>query len=438
MEPIVTVAEPHKLSAGEAAALIRAGKLTAVALLEACLARVEEREPMIGAWQHLDPDVLLMQAAESDAKEPSGLLHGVPIGIKDICVTKDMPTFFGSRARLGNCMGRDAACVALARRAGAIIMGKTTTTEFAGPYPGKTRNPHDTTRTPGGSSSGSAAAVADYMVPIAIGTQTGGSLIRPASFCGVYAYKPSFGLFSLDGVRPAAAAFDTLGCMARSMDDLELTRDVLLGGSIVTITPPVRPTAIGYCKTFRWSEASPQARSALEEAVLKVSKRGVKIVEVDLPDPFEKLYELNNEICAFEYTVNATAEWNDAPKALSPKMRAMKSRSSGLSVAELLGYHSLLDELRARSVQLFEGVDAILSLSADDVAPIGIASTGTTTFTAIWQSLGLPSFSIPALTGENGLPIGIQVIGRRYADLQLAATARYIDQTLIHIARRPC
>jgi amidase len=234
--------EPFRLAAREAAARIAAGELTAQALVQSCLERIAAREPAVGAWAYLDPDQAMAEARARDQAAARGPLHGVPIGVKDIMDTADMPTGYGSRAYRGFRPAADAACVALARAAGAVVLGKTVTTEFAAMSPGKTRNPHDATRTPGGSSSGSAAAVADHMVPLAFGTQTAGSIIRPASFCGVVGMKPSFGLIATAGTKPLAPGLDTIGGFARSVGDIAFFLAALADRpELVAAAPAVRP-----------------------------------------------------------------------------------------------------------------------------------------------------------------------------------------------------
>src|SRR5579885_2458435 len=255
-----------RLSARDAARRIAAGTLTAEALMRACLERIQSREATVGAWAHIDPDHALAEARARDQSAQRGPLHGVPIGVKDIMDTADLPTGYGSRAYHGHRPGSDAACVALARAAGAVILGKTVTTEFAAMSPGKTRNPHDPAHTPGGSSSGSAAGVADFMMPLAFGTQTAGSIVRPASFCGVVGYKPSFGLVATAGVKPLAPSLDTIGGFARSVADVALFIAALTDRrDLVPSAPAARPR-IGIYHTEPWDHAQPATAAALEAA----------------------------------------------------------------------------------------------------------------------------------------------------------------------------
>src|SRR5208282_4137983 len=261
------VAQPNNLSASEAARRIARGELSSVALVEACLARVAKRERTVGAWQHLDADAARRTARMRDAESPRGALHGVPVGIKDIFDTADMPTTYGSDIYRQNRPSADAAAVETLRAAGAIVLGKTVSTEFAYFTPGKTSNPHNRAHTPGGSSSGSAAAVADHMVPLAIGSQTAGSVIRPAAFCGVVGFKPSHGAIDIAGVKPFSPSLDTVGTFARTLEDTELLRRVLSGEDPgIPDLVSERPKRIGLCRSAYWDKAEAATAAAIERA----------------------------------------------------------------------------------------------------------------------------------------------------------------------------
>src|SRR5688572_24190101 len=264
----------NELTASEIVAAVRSGESTCEAVARSCLERIAAREPAVQAWQFLDSDLVMAQARALDKDAKRGALTGVPIGVKDIIDTADMPTEYGSPIYRGHRPRSDAACVALARRAGGVVMGKTVTTEFANRFPGKTRNPFDPGRTPGGSSSGSAAAVADGMVPLAIGTQTTASTLRPASYCGVFGYRPTYGDLRCVGVKEAAGFLDTLGLLARSVEDIALYRDVLTGGDPQAIPDQARPPRIGFCRTVFWSRVEPGTRKLLEDAAKKLSGAG--------------------------------------------------------------------------------------------------------------------------------------------------------------------
>ena len=259
----------NEWTATEIVAAIAAGTATCEGVARAWPARSAAREPQVRAWQYLDPDAVLAQARALERSSPRGPLHGVPFGVKDIIDTCDMPTEYGTPIHKGYQPRKDAACVALSRRAGALLLGKTVTTEFANVTPGKTRHPLDPARTPGGSSSGSAAAVADFMAPLALGTQTTGSTTRPASFCGVFGYRPTHGDVRAAGVMEASGSLDTVGLLARSIEDIALYRDVVLGvqPEPVADMPPPR---IGFCRPYFWQRLEPATQKLLEEAAQRL------------------------------------------------------------------------------------------------------------------------------------------------------------------------
>src|SRR5215813_4526038 len=260
----------NELTATEIAAAVTSGRTTCEAVASACLERSEEREPEVLAWQYLNPEQVIAQARALDRSGARGPLAGVPFAIKDIIDTCDMPTEMGSPIYKGHQPRGDAACVALSRKAGGVLMGKTVTTEFANRYPGKTRNPYDPSRTPGGSSSGSAAAVADFMAPLAIGTQTTGSTIRPAAFCGAFGYRPTWGDLRCVGVKEAAGSLDTLGLIARSIEDIALYRDVLTGSAPQPLPAETPVPRVGFCRTHFWSRVEPGTQKLLEDAASRL------------------------------------------------------------------------------------------------------------------------------------------------------------------------
>src|SRR6266446_4577339 len=301
----------HELTAAEAAAAIAAGTITSEALVTACLERITAREERVGAWEYLDPEQARTQARARDRSPAQGPLHGVPLGIKDLIDTSDMPTCYGSPIYAGYRPAWDAASVALLRAAGAVILGKTVTTEFAMFTPGKTANPHNVAHTPGGSSSGSAAAVADMMVPLALGTQTAGSIISPASFCGVVGYKPTHGQFPVAGIKALSQTLDTLGGFARSVADFALLRAVLVGGP-VQLPALERTPRLGLCRTPQWPHATAATREALETAGRQLAAAGAKVRDLELPAEFEHLVAAQETIqtheearcCAYELTMH--------------------------------------------------------------------------------------------------------------------------------------
>src|SRR5262245_55948780 len=312
----------HALTATDIVQATRSGHTTCEAVARACLDHIAEREPAVQAWQYLNGDQVLAQARALDRRGYSGPLHGVPFGIKDIIDTCDMPTEYGSPIYRGHQPASDAACVALSRQAGGMLMGKTVTTEFANVSPGKTRHPRDPHRTPGGSSSGSAAAVSACMVPLAVGTQTTGSTIRPASFCGIVGYRPTYGHLRCTGVKEAAGSFDTLGLMARSTADIALYRDVLLGETPAPPPPaPAVPPRIGFCRTALWSRLEPSTAQLLEQAAICLAQGGARVEEVTLPGACEDILDIHRVIASFEFSRNFTYEIEHHWEQLSLALR---------------------------------------------------------------------------------------------------------------------
>src|SRR5262245_33090799 len=284
----------NKFSCTDIAQGIAAGKFTAEAVVSDCLERIAAREPTVQAWATIDKEYALRQARELDRGPRRGALHGVPIGVKDIIDTVDLPTEMGSEIYKGNRSFSDAACVAVARAAGAVILGKTVTAEFAGMFPGPTTNPHNAAHTPGGSSSGSAAAVADHMVPAAFGTQTGGSVLRPAAYCGAVGYKPTFNLINRAGIKFAAETLDTIGLITRTVDDAELVTAVVIGKEPARRTMD-SPPRLGLCRTPLWDTAQPETKQAVEDAASRLSAAGASVLEIELPEEFSRLFHASRE-----------------------------------------------------------------------------------------------------------------------------------------------
>ncbi len=424
--------DPSRMGAREAAALISQGRLTAVSLAEACLARIEAREGQVQAWAYLDPQAALAQARACDARGPVAPLYGVPVGVKDIIDTADMPTEYGSPIYRGNRPAAEADCVARVRAAGGVVLGKTVTTEFASRHSyGHTRNPHDPARTPGGSSSGSAAAVADYMVPLAFGTQTGGSVIRPASFCGVYGYKPTFGTFDVLGVKPLAPAFDTLGLFARSLDDIAwfgATLSDKLRGDI-----PVWSGAaprVGIARTHEWPRAEPATVEAVEAATVHLDQAGAVVAEMTLPDAFASLVETWQTILAVEAARALAWERENHAERLSKELRAILEQGAATSIETYDGAMTLTRDCRARLDEEFDSYDVLLTASATGEAPVGLESTGDPVFNRVWTLLHVPCATIPFGLGPNGLPVGVQVVARQGDDMRLLTVAKWIAARL--------
>ena len=422
----------HQLTATEIVAAIADRQTTAEAVTRACLDRIAEREPRVQAWQFLDPDLALAQARALDRSAVRGPLHGVPVGMKDIIDTADMPTEYGTAIHAGYRPRIDAACVALTRRAGGVIMGKTVTTEFANYTPGKTRNPHDLERTPGGSSSGSGAAVGDFMVPLAIGTQTTASTIRPAAFNGCVGYRPTWGDLRCAGVMEAAGSLDTLGLIARSIEDVALYRDVLLG---VTPQPLLRSAGsglrIGFCRTHFWDRCEPYTQGMLEKCAAALARAGAKVRDLTLPTDFERIPDAHRWISSFEFARNRAWEIDHHWEMISERLR--KGRiNDGLtcSFETYRDSRAFAEQCRLTMDEVFRDYDVVLTPAAAGEAPIGIDATGDASFCFIWTTLHVPALSLPLFTGPNGLPVGAQIVAKRNDDRGLFEAAKWIMQAL--------
>jgi Asp-tRNA(Asn)/Glu-tRNA(Gln) amidotransferase A subunit family amidase len=405
-----------QLSASQAAALLSRREISAEELTRACLHRIADREPRVQAWQFLDENIALAQARAID-RNPVGPLYGVPIGIKDIIDTADMPTEYGSSIYRGHRPSSDAACVTALRQAGAVILGKTVTTEFAYFTPGKTRNPNRPEHTPGGSSSGSAAAVADQMVPIALGTQTAGSIIRPASFCGVIGFKPSFGQFPMKGIKPLAASLDTLGFLTRDLGDLPLMWKIFVGESwsLAADVPP----KIGFCRTEQWPLASRDAQRALVESAEALRKAGAPIEEIELGAPFTGIHDVQKVVMAFEMSQALRPEREQNGDRLGEHLRELLEVGAATSVERYQAALARAEECRRHMEAVFKRFDVLLAPSAVGEAPAGLNSTGDPAFNRSWTLLHLPCINLPVGRGERGLPIGVQLIGPARGDARL-------------------
>ncbi len=410
---------------------IEAGTLSAEAAARAAIERIQQREPLIHAWQVVDADAAIAAARALDRRGTPGLLGGVPLGVKDLIETADLPTRYGSPIYDGFRPAADAGCVALARAAGAVVIGKTVTTEFAYFTPGPTANPRNPAHTPGGSSSGSAAAVADGMVPIAFGTQTAGSLIRPASFCGVFALKPTLGTHSLAGIKPFAPSLDTLGWLSRSADDLELMRCAMAGTAFAPLAPAApRALRIGICRTHEWPAVDAGGAAAFEQAVQLAGKAGAVLHDIALPATLAGLLEAQKTVMAHEAARQLDAEWRAHPARLSAALATLlQTGRDGSDVA----YAQALDQATiARGLlnNLMADVDALLVPAAQGEAPAGLAATGDPVFSRVWTLLGLPCVAVPGLLGPQGLPIGMQLVGHARRERDLLAVAASLHRML--------
>lgn len=420
----------NSLSATEITRRITAGETTAVAVAEACLARIEAREGDLHAWAFVDPEMVLEQARARDNETPQGLLHGLPLGIKDIIDTHDMPTEMGSPVYAGRRPTADAACVALVRGAGAVILGKTVTTEFAGSHPGPTTNPHDTAHSPGGSSSGSAAAVADLMVPAAFGTQTGSSILRPSAYCGVIGYKPTFGTYNIAGIKAASQSLDTLGLHVRDLDDIQLLTAVMTNRPFEPLKAPTASLRIGVCHTPLWDAAQAETRVALEDAASRMAKAGAALCDITLPDAFASLEEARILINCYERSRHMTNEWRDHRDSLSDKFQTVMQTGLEAPYEEYIAAMRLTEDCRQQSDVLFDGLDMLLAPCVDGEAPEGLENGGNPRFAGLWTAIRLPALSLPTHTGPNGMPVGIQLVGRYRDDDRLLSAAKWVLEKL--------
>ena len=424
---------PARLGANSAAAKIKAGELSSEALVQACLDRVSEREHQIRAWSWLDADAAVAQARACDrATGLKGPLHGVPIGVKDVIDTADMPTAYGSAIYKGYRPRADAACVSLARAAGAVILGKTETTEFASIHPAATRNPLAPAHTPGGSSSGSAAAVADFMVPLAVGTQTGGSTIRPAAFCGVVGYKPSFNRVNRAGLKFSAESFDTIGFFARNVEDTALLAHVMSGQERLGDAELREDKAprIGLCRTSRWSQASSQMRGAIEDAAQRMAAAGAEVELVALTPAFDQLHEAHALIMQYEAARATAWEYRVHGDLLSPAYHQRIRAGQGIPRERYEAALRQAESGRQDFADVWGELDVLITPSAVDEAPLGLESTGDSVFNRLWTLLGVPCVHLPFGIGTSGLPLGLQVVGRREDDVATLTCARWIEDRL--------
>jgi Asp-tRNA(Asn)/Glu-tRNA(Gln) amidotransferase A subunit family amidase len=422
----------HTLTAAQACARIAAGTLGVEELARACLDHIAARDPVIRAWSYLDPAQVLREARELDKSPRRSALHGIPIGVKDVFDTRDMPTQHNSPQYRGHRPGQDAGCVATLRAAGALILGKTDTTEFAaaGRW-AATGNPRDPARSAGGSSSGSAAAVADGQVPLALGTQTGGSLIRPASFCGAYALKPTWGMVSREGAKLYAATLDTVGWYGREVADLRLLAELFeLGAPAPEPAPPLSAMRLAICQTSVWHEAGPASRAALAQAAARLSDAGASVTELVLPAAFDKLpTDLHKAVLHGEGRAAFLNLRHQFGAALHDDFRGRAENRAGITAAQLCEAWDTAAACRPAFDALARAFDGILTPSAPGVAPIG-RSPGNPVFNQMWTLLHVPCINLPGYLADDALPVGVTLVGPRCGDLALLAVAEIIAPVL--------
>jgi amidase len=432
---------PNELDAVDALCAIAAGRLSAERLTQACLDRIAKRDQVVHAFVYVDPDRALAEARTLDraaaGREMMGTLHGLPFGVKDIIDTHDMPTSCGSPIHSGHRPSADAACVALARDAGAVMLGKTVTTEFALRHPGPTANPRNPVHTPGGSSSGSAAAVADCMVPVAFGTQTGGSIIRPASYCGVIGYKPSYNTINPTGVKPLAGSFDTVGLFARSVDDCALVVDVLAGEPrAVARIDPQRPSRVGLWRTPAWHHADAATAQAVETAAERLAANGVAVEELVLPEEFDSFLAAQSDVLRFEAARVFAFERTRRADLLSPSSRAELAAGAAIPRRRYLDAQASIARCRALFAAAIAPFELLLSASAPGEAPAGLGDTGDAMFNRWGSGLRIPCINLPGFTGPGGLPVGVQLMGAIDDDRRLLRVAKWMATHVTGTERR--
>jgi Asp-tRNA(Asn)/Glu-tRNA(Gln) amidotransferase A subunit family amidase len=419
-----------RLTATQAMRDMAAGTLSATALMEAHLARIASREPQVHAFAHHDPKAALAAARAADAAASRGKLHGLPVVVKDVIDTHDMPTQMNSPIFSGWQPRSDAACVAWTRAAGGIVIGKSVTTEFATRHPGPTVNPHDFSRTPGGSSSGSAAAVADHMAMLAFGTQTAGSIIRPAAYCGVVGYKPSYGMISRIGMKIMADSLDTMGVMARGVADCALFAGVLsgrdLGDPDASIASAPR---IGMCRGPTWAAAAPETGVLLDQVAVAMSRAGARVTPRELPEGFAALVEAHPLVMNIESARALGWELTVHPDQVSDVLKDKLLPALAEPIERYDWAKSVFANCQGAFPAAIEGLDILLTPAAPGEAPVG-TWTGDPAFNFVWTSLHVPCVTVPAGRGPNGMPLGIQVVGRRGEDARVLAWARWVQAAL--------
>lgn len=436
------------LSAVEAGRRLKEGEITSEEMVGACLERIEAIDGNIQAWAHLDPEFALAQARMLDsARKNGGLigpLHGLPVGIKDIIDTEALPTENGTVLDAGRRPRDDASVVTQLRQAGAVIMGKTVSTELAVYSPGKTRNPHNPDHTPGGSSSGSAAAVAAEMVPLAVGTQTNGSVIRPATFCGVYGFKPTHGLIARTGILKQSPPLDTVGVFGRSVEDAALLADAMTAYDEhdphsrlrarpalleTALQPPPLDPVFAFVKTPVWDQASDDCREAFAELA---DVLGAQCDEVKLPGPFDGAHAVHRTIMLADLAKNFAGYYRRGAEKLSDILREMIEEGQSTLAVDYNVAVDWIDLLNAGLDEVFSRYDAILTPAAPGEAPAGLNATGDPAFCTLWTLCGTPAITLPLMEGANGLPLGVQLVGRRGDDARLLRTARWLSD---HVER---
>ncbi|KAI0127088.1 amidase [Xylariales sp. AK1849] len=425
--------QPYQLTATQALAEFNFGSLTVEGYALSLLSRIEKRDEAVKAWAYLNPDLIIEQARKLDQipKERRGPLHGVAVAVKDVIYTKDMPTQFNSPIYEGDAPKVDAASIITLRHAGALILGKTTTTEFASTlYGGKTSNAHDPARTPGGSSSGSGAAVGDFQAPIGLGTQTGGSTIRPGSYNGIYAFKPTWNSISREGQKIYSLLFDTLGLYARSIEDLQLLADVFSLEDDEPVQEPfsIKGAKFALLKTLAWPQAGPGTKAAMETGAKLLRDHGAEVDEIELPEEFKDMPHFHDVLLHSEGRVSFLPEYRTAKAQLHEFLVGHVDNVRKISRADQLKAFDGMAALRPKIDEIASKYAAIITPSAPDVAPVGLASTGSAAFNSIWTGFHTPVVNIPGFKGEADMPVGLSLVAPRYHDRRLLVVSKAVGE----------
>ena len=424
------------LSASEAAAKIAGGEITSEALVTDCLARIEARDPEVHAWAFLDRELALTQARARDGEAPRGPLHGIPVGVKDILDTADMPTEYGSSLYRGNQPTTDCGTVAALRRAGAVILGKMVTTEFACPFPAHTLNPHDPVRTPGVSSSGSAASVADFMVPLSNGTQTGGSVIRPAAVCGIHGYKGSLNALDPTGIPMWKPNIDTLGHFGRGLADIALMRAALTGREPASLElPDDYVPRIGICRTAPWPKTTPENIAMIDAAIRILRDAGVTVDDLDFPVNYDEVLRAHGVIVGRDSIEAQPPEVADNLDRVNPWTRDRTREAEAIGDSEVEEAGKVAEAARQELVGIFETYDLLLTASAEGEAfPDITAMPPPPSFNSLWTLMYTPCVSLPAFAGPNDMPVGLQTVGPRDQDDRTLAVSAWVETRLAESA----
>jgi len=428
--------KPHQMGARELARRLAQRELTALEVVEDCLAQVDARDGALHAWAVVDSEFARRQARALDAGAIRGMLHGVPLGVKDIFDTADLPTGYGSPIYKGHRPAADAACIAAARAAGGIVLGKTVTTEFATMVPAATVHPRNPRHTPGGSSSGSAAAVATHMVHLAYGTQTVGSIVRPAAYCGVVGFKPSYGYLSRSGMKMGAESLDTPGVIARSVEDAALlVAASAMRPELQFVTSIDKPT-LGVCCSPNWGQMTREGARHFEHTVRHIEEKGAKVVDAEMPASFAELDAAAGRILNYEMARGLAHEAAQHRAKIAPVLLERVDIGARISYRDYMLALQYAADCRRQLAELTRQVDAILTPSATGEAPAGLESTGNTAMNRLWTLLHGPCITVPAGDGPGGLALGVQLVGvpagkhSHCVDASLVAVARWVEGVL--------